>query len=259
MSIKHNLFYGSMFLHQKIAKHFGGELVFTPKGYLENNVVTQPMAYDSVTSNMYSEYKKQMDYVRYRTIELLAEELNRNAIQGDIAEAGVDYGDCSWIINVAFPDRNLYLYDTFSGFDKRDVEIEERNGYTTKDFFNSANYFKRTNFATSEEQMNYVKQRLKYPQNAAFRKGYFPESAMSEHDNHFAFVSLDMDLYQPILNGIDFFYPRLNKGGYIMIHDYNHKEFQGIKKALSEAEKKFGTIPKVPLPDQGGTIVLTKV
>ena len=259
MSIKHNLFYGSMFLHQKIAKHFGGELIFTPRGYLESNIVTQPMAYDSVTGNMYGEYKRQMDYVRYRTIELLAEELNRNAVQGDIAEAGVDYGDCSWVINAAFPDRKLYLYDTFSGFDKRDVETEEHSHYTTKGFFNSANYFRRTDFATPEDQINYVKQRLKHPQNAVFRKGYFPESAAYEQDNRFAFVSLDMDLYQPILCGIDFFYPRLNNGGYIMIHDYNHREFRGIKKALAESEEKFGAIPKVPLPDQGGTIVLTKI
>ncbi len=259
MSFKHDLFYGSLFMHQKLAKHFGGELVFVRKGYLANNVVTQPMAYDSVTSTMYPEYKDQMDYVRYRTIELIAEEIKKNNIEGDIAEAGVDYGECSWIINGAFPDRKFFLYDTFSGFDKRDVEIEQSHNYTSDDFFKSANYFKRNNFKTSEEQIEYVKQHLKYPQNAIFRKGYFPETAAGETNNRFAFVSLDMDLYQPILSGVEFFYPRLNKGGYIMVHDYNHREFHGIKNAIAECENKFGLIPKTPLPDQGGSIVLMKL
>lgn len=135
MSIKHNLFYGSLYLHQKLAKHFGGELVFVPTGYLKNNVVTQPMAYDSVSQSMYSDYKNQMDYVRYRAIELIAEQIERNNIAGDIAEAGVDYGDCSWIINGAFPNRKFYLYDTFSGFDNRDVIIEQQQKYTSAKFF----------------------------------------------------------------------------------------------------------------------------
>lgn len=259
MSIKHNLFYGSLFLHQKLAKHFGGELVFVPTGYLKNNIVTQPMAYDSVSQNMYSDYKNQMDYARYRTIELIAEEIGRNNITGDVAEAGVDYGDCSWIINDAFPDRTFYLYDTFSGFDNRDITIEQQQNYTSNAFFESANYFKRSNFKTPEDQITYVRKRLSHPQNAIFRKGYFPETTIEEENKRFAFVSLDMDLYQPILNGIEFFYPRLSKGGYMMIHDYNHREFQGIKKAVSECEKKLGTIPKIPLPDQGGSIVFMKI
>lgn len=258
MSIKHNLFYGSLYLHQKLAKHFGGELVFVPSGYL-NNVVTQPMAYDNVSKNMYSEYKNQMDYVRYRTIELIAEEIRKNGVSGDVAEAGVDYGDCSWIINEVFPERKFYLYDTFSGFDQHDIEIEKHHQYTSIEFFESANYFKRTQFKTSEEQIEYVQKRLKHPANAVFKKGYFPETAREDENNLFAFVSLDMDLYQPILSGIEFFYPRLNKGGYMMIHDYNHREFHGIKKAVAECEKIFGIIPKFPLPDQGGSIVIVKI
>ena len=241
-----------------MARHFGGELVFVRKGYLENNVVTQPMAYDIVSRNEYPAYREQMDYVRYRTIELLAEEIKRNHVGGDIAEAGVDYGDCSWVINGSYPDRTFYLYDTFAGFDERDVETEKNNGFTSEAFFESANYFKRSSFRTADDQVAYVRQRLPYPEKAVFRKGYFPETAVSETEKRFAFVSLDMDLYAPILSGIDFFYPRLNRGGYIMIHDYNHSEFKGIKRAIEECEEKFGAIPKFPLPDQGGTIVLTK-
>lgn len=251
MGVKRDLFCSSLSLHQKVAKRLWGKRI----------VFTQAMAYDTVSSNMYSEYKKQVDYIRHRTIELIAEEIKKNNIEGDIAEAGVAWGDCSWIINGAFPDRKFFLYDTFSGFDKRDIEIDQNHNYTSNEFFESMHYFKNSNFKTPDEQIEYVRQRLKYPENVVFRKGYFPETATNEKDRCFAFVSLDMDLYQPILNGIEFFYPRLNKGGYMMIHDYNHKEMQGVKKAVAEAEKRFGrgVIPKVPLPDEGGTIVLMKL
>lgn len=43
------------------------------------------------------------------------------------------------------------------------------------------------------------------------------------------------------------------------MHDYNNIEFNGIKKSIIEAEDKLGTsICRFPLPDQGGTIVLSK-
>ena len=258
-SLKHRLFYGSLGLHQLLARKFGGSVRFIPDGHLDaTKVVTQHMAYDDVSDTMSAQYAKQWDYVRYRTIELLAEEIRRAQVAGDIAEAGVDYGDCSWIINAAFPDRHMYLYDTFRGFDKRDVELETEKKYTSKAFYESANYFLRESFQTAEDQIAYVKSRLPHPENATFRAGYFPETAEGEKDCRFAFVSLDMDLYQPILNGILFFWPRLNEGGFIMIHDYNHREFQGIKDAVKKAEEELGKIPRMPIPDQGGTVVLIK-
>lgn len=257
-STKHKLFYSTLFLHQKIAGHFGGEVVFLPKNYFEGKVVTARMAYDEVSQSQSKEYKEQYDYIRYRTMELLAEEISRNKIAGDIAEAGVDYGDFSWIINGAFPDRTIFYYDTFEGFDDRDVKIEKDFNFTSNSFLSETN-FKRDGFKSPYDQIDFVRSRLKHQEHAIFRKGYFPESAEKEKNRTFAFVSLDMDLYQPIKNGIQFFWPRLSPGGYMMIHDYNHREFQGIKKAVQECEEIFGKIPKLPIPDQGGTVVLTKV
>lgn len=257
MGLKKELFEKSLFLHQIVAKRSGGKVKFVPD-YLEGKVHTQPMAYDAVAKSEFNNYNQFYDYVRFRTIELIAEEIYRNNVEGDIVEAGVDYGDCSTVINAVFKDRKMFLYDTFSGFDKRDVEVEEKNSYTSDSFFKSANYFKRESFKSPEEQMEYVRKRLRYPENATFRKGYFPETAEGEKERKFAFVSLDMDLYQPIKSGIEFFYPRLSKGGYIMIHDYNHEEFKGIKDAVAETEAIYGPFAKMPIPDQGGTIVIMK-
>ena len=39
-------------------------------------------------------------------------------------------------------------------------------------------------------------------------------------DEKFAFVSLDLDLYKPTFEGLRFFYPKMIKGGCVLIHDY---------------------------------------
>ena len=62
------------------------------------------------------------------------------------------------------------------------------------------------------------------------RKGLFPESLNGLEEN-FAFVSIDVDFEQAIFDGLEYFYPRLNRGGYILIHDYNSATLKGGKKS----------------------------
>ena len=46
----------------------------------------------------------------------------------------------------------------------------------------------------------------------------------------FSFVSLDADLYQPILSRLLYsFYPRLAPGGLIFVHDYGSHNWDGCK------------------------------
>ena len=77
-------------------------------------------------------------------------------------------------------------------------------------------------------------------------------------EEEFCFVHLDMDLYKPIKAGLEFFWPRLSRGGYIFIHDcnLNHLNFGGARQAVLEfcEEKQIGY---VMLPDDY-TAVLTK-
>ena len=46
-------------------------------------------------------------------------------IQGSVAECGVYLGDFAYFINKYFSNRTMYLFDTFEGFDVRDVEKEK--------------------------------------------------------------------------------------------------------------------------------------
>ena len=47
------------------------------------------------------------------------------------------------------------------------------------------------------------------------------DSSIEEALPSFCFVSIDTDLYKPTYVGLSEFYPKLVKGGVIIIHDYN--------------------------------------
>ena len=53
-------------------------------------------------------------------------------------------------------------------------------------------------------------------------------------NNKFSLIHIDVDLYEPTLKSLEFFYPRLVEGGIIVCDDYNSKHFSGSKKAWDE-------------------------
>ncbi|WP_027185078.1 TylF/MycF/NovP-related O-methyltransferase [Desulfovibrio inopinatus] len=183
--------------------------------------------------------------LRLSALKMLAQEVKDRSIDGALAELGVYQGAFAAEMNRLFPDRKLYLFDTFSGFDQRDVDIEQEQRFsraTTENF--------------TDTTIEMVRQRLPFPEQAIFKAGYFPETAAGI-DDHFAIVSLDADLYKPLYKGLKFFYPRLSRGGCLIIHDYNNSRFSGAKQAVRqfcEEENVF----VVPLSDLHGTAIISK-
>lgn len=192
-----------------------------------------------------SEIRGMMD-LRLSGLRLLADMIRRNDIAGETAELGVYRGDFAEEINRAFPKRKLFLFDTFSGFDERDLSFAADGQSRRRDF--------------SDTSEDFVRSRLPHPEQAVFVKGYFPESLAQVEEREeltFAFVSLDADLYNPTLNGLAYFYPHLAKGGAIMVHDYTSTQFPGVREAVDAYAKEHGITP-VPLADLHGTAVITK-
>ena len=77
-----------------------------------------------------------------------------------------------------------------------------------------------------------VRAKLPFPEKARFMRGVFPETA-SGLDEEFCFVSLDADLYEPTFEGLEYFYPRVSKGGVILLHDYDNNQFCGAGEAVN--------------------------
>ena len=174
---------------------------------------------------------------RIMFLECLKEIFKDRDISGCVAEGGVFQGEFAQQINRIFPQSKFYLFDTFDGFDKRDINVEQNNSYSKA----MAN-----DFGITSEQL--VLSKLPYPDMCVLKKGYFPETAEGI-DEQFCFVNLDFDLYNPILAGLEFFVPRMVSGGVILIHDYFNSEFQGVKKAVKDFENKVGKLNLFPIGD----------
>lgn len=187
------------------------------------------------------------DYVRIKCFELAVKEIRKKKIPGDVAEVGVFRGEFAQYINYAFPDRTCYLFDTFDGFDANEALRELKKGNCTDAFVEA---YKQTNISTVLERMSHLEK-------IVIKQGFFPAS-LDGLDSTFAFVSLDVDFEDSIYAGLEYFYPRLTKGGYLFVHDYN-SDLSGVEKAVDHYEEAYQvSLCKMPLCDANGTLVVTK-
>lgn len=153
------------------------------------------------------------------------------------------------MINCKFPKKTLYMFDTFESFDKKEFEKEVSLKRVPDSFYET---FKQTD-------ENYVLSIMPYPDKCKICKGFFPDTTRDLKETKFAFVSIDVDFEQSIYEGLKFFYPRLNDGGMIFVHDYNNRYLEGVKVAVHRYENEIGIkLKKVPLADEGGTVIVVK-
>lgn len=183
----------------------------------------------------------QHDYFRFATIGLALQRIRNEQIEGEMAEVGVYRGDVSKLIHSVVPDKKLYLFDTFEGFPKQDLEPEVRHDGRFQD--------------TSVEV---VMKKIGNTVNIIIRKGCVPETFQGLEASVFSFVLLDLDLYNPTKASLNFFYPKLTTGGYLFVHDYNNAESNwACKRAVDEfmSNKKEKLIE---IGDHWGTVIMRK-
>lgn len=185
------------------------------------------------------------DFVRDRAFLLAARQIVDLRIDGAIAELGVYRGDQARVLNALFPDRPLFLFDTFEGFAEQDVLAE------TARVFSEAGM---GDFA--DTSIDLVMSKMPHPERVSIHKGFFPGTADGIVAS-FAFVSLDVDLHDPTLAGLRWFYQRLNAGGYIFVHDYNNVRYSGVKHAVDQFAREEKAVC-VPLPDFAGSIIIAR-
>lgn len=185
---------------------------------------------------------------RFETFRLIAERIRELGLSGETAEAGVYQGTFAKYINLFLREKKPYLFDTFEGFKGRDLveKIDERWSATMVE---RGTFFDETSIET-------VMNKMPYPEQCIIKKGYFPETAEGLYET-FCFVSLDMDIYESIKNGLEWFWPRMVKHGVIMIHDYNAYHCVGVKQAVDEFCKE-NDVGFIPLADNCGSAIFIK-
>ena len=169
---------------------------------------------------------------------------------GDYIELGSHRGFSLRVIHRFMdPSRNLYAFDTFEGFDKKDIAIEATKykcSWTAGSFA-----------PTSVERVAHYVGDGSWPTNLKIIKGWFPESFKGLDHIRWRFVHIDFDLYQPIRVALETFWERLVPGGIIMVHDYGCYGFPAVRSAVDEFCIKIGLLP-TELNDRWSTALIRK-
>jgi len=137
-------------------------------------------------------------------------------LKGSVAEVGVYKGGSAKILCEIKGKRKIHLFDTFEGLPQPSKKDTVKVGWL------------------SDTSLKSVKDYLSEYENIFFHKGYFPQTSEDLTSEEFCFVHLDTDLYQSTLDSLEFFWPRMVKGGRIISHDYNALEVIGVKQAFQE-------------------------
>tara|TARA_B100001989_G_scaffold252067_1_gene232990 strand:+ start:2024 stop:2740 length:717 start_codon:yes stop_codon:yes gene_type:complete len=154
--------------------------------------------------------------------------LSVKGLRGDWAECGVFKGSSSLIMaeyNLRYSlledNFKVHLFDSFQGLSN---PTKKDKGLT----------FKEGDFKGSlkEVQNNLVEYDC-----FEFHPGWIPNKFNEVADKNFSFVHIDVDLYKPIKESLEFFVPRMLKGGFILLDDYGCKDLPGAYKATNEISK----------------------
>ncbi len=144
-------------------------------------------------------------------------------IEGDFAECGVLQGGSALLLAKAIGpngERELHLFDTFEGI-PHDI-IRSTDGHVPGTTFPK----------TSAEAVRSLFRERDF---VKLHVGRIPETFSAVADRRFSFVHIDVDVYESTLACMQFFYPRLAKGGILIDDDYGLPRYRlAAKKAMDE-------------------------
>lgn len=132
------------------------------------------------------------------------------SLGGSMAEAGVYRGGTARLICEVKGTAALHLFDVFETLQGNALSSDSEAAEEVRRYFGSFHAHKSE---VAELLAPYVGVQL--------HAGFFPDSARSLENERFSFVHLDLDLERGTSDALDFFYPRLLPGGFLLGDDYN--------------------------------------
>lgn len=167
-----------------------------------------------------------------------------NKIPGDIVECGVWKGGSSMIsaltlINLEDTQRKLFLYDTYKGMtmpseNDRQDEVDKWKKQN-KDEYNTWAYA-----PLEEVKINIFS--TDYPKNQIFFiEGEVEKTIPKIIPEKISILRLDTDWYESTYHELIYMFPKLSKGGVLLIDDYGSK--QGARRAVDKYFDESNTHP----------------
>jgi hypothetical protein len=140
-----------------------------------------------------------------------------DGLPGDTAECGVWTGSSSWFIaeHFAGQDKVHHGFDSFEGLSE---PSPEDGGYWHGGDLCTPEDVARTTLADFEVKLY---------------RGWIPGRFQEIESGTFCFVHVDVDLFEPTRDSIEFFYPRMVPGGVMLFDDYGFLTCPGATSAVN--------------------------
>ncbi len=184
-------------------------------------------------------------------------------LAGDFVECGVWRGGSVVAMalelkRLGVSDRNLWLYDTFSGMtEPTDADVESGTGKRATDLLRTTEVGDGNNIwcvaYRTDVEANIAS--TGYPMGLmTLVEGDVSETLLRTSPSEIAFLRLDTDWYESTKSCLQMLYPKLVPGGVCILDDYGH--WAGARRAVDEYFDKHGPRPLMHVIDYGGRIFM---
>ncbi len=163
-----------------------------------------------------------------------------NSTNYNFVECGVGDGMTAFFAlremkkNMKFKDCKMHLYDSWSSMQKNDL--------TSSELSNVGRYHN----LSMEKTKNNLSE---FSSKLIFHPGYIPQSFsdLTESPQEIIYLHIDLNATKPTIGALDFFYPKIVKGGIILFDDYGNTGYPDTKIQVDKFfQDKSGILMKSP-------------
>jgi O-methyltransferase len=171
---------------------------------------------------------------RLDNIQFCVTDVIRRRVPGDLIETGVWRGGATIFMRGILAahcvtERRVWAADSFEGLPKPSAEYEADRG---------DQHWSHSQLAVSEDEVrsNFERYGL-LDEQVRFLKGYFQDSLPDAPIEQLAVARLDGDMYESTIVALNALYPKLARGGYLIVDDY---ALAGCRRAVDDYRREHG-------------------
>ncbi len=173
--------------------------------------------------------KTMIGYHRLSNIEYCIKKIQEDEIEGDLIETGVWRGGSAMFMKAVLNELNItnkkvWLADSFNGVPhpKKEYSADQESRLHKQRILSVSREEVEKNFRSFEL----------LDENIEFLEGWFSDTLSTTSIKKLCLLRLDGDLYESTYLALKNLYPKLSKGGFVIIDDHN--AFQFCKEAVQD-------------------------
>jgi hypothetical protein len=185
---------------------------------------------------------------RLDNLHFCVEDVLARKVPGDLMETGVWRGGASILMRAILKvhgvtDRRVWCADSFEGLPPPDPAKYPHDVNLT------LNQFRQLAVSLEEVQTNFRRYNLLDDQ-VRFLKGWFRDTLPGAPVERLAVLRMDGDLYESTMDALSALYPKVSRGGYVIVDDYG--DVPPCRQAVHDYWQRHGIQEEIIQIDQAG-------